>query len=108
MCVRIAWRGYIGTMETTNTETSKSVTRRTYVLAGIPCICFKGSLYAPPYPYQSPNSVFAKLVVTAVDDDDNIVDIQGPAGSETWIKSSREQLKLCGQLLRESQQELKK
>jgi hypothetical protein len=81
-------------METTNAPAKKS--RRTYLLAGIPCLCYNGALYAPG------SGVSANLgqVLVAPGLTIGTVSVQGPAGEEFWFLTDRQDLKDRGAALK--------
>jgi hypothetical protein len=81
-------------MENTNTNTPVKFpkSRRTYVLAGIPCLCWEGSLFAPL------SGVSANLgqIQVSPGEDPSTVKVVGAAGEETWHCESRESIKARG------------
>jgi hypothetical protein len=85
-------------MENTNTAPAATIAkpvtkaRRTYLLAGIPCLCWDGALFAPL------SGVSANLgqVTVGPGADANTVTVTGTAGEETWHMESRDSIKSRG------------
>jgi hypothetical protein len=81
-------------METIPARPTKS--RRTYLLAGIPCLCWEGSLYAPEAG-QSVN--LGKVLVTQAFTPGAVI-VDGASGPELWSITDRQSLKARGAALK--------
>jgi hypothetical protein len=78
-------------MENTNAPvTLKS--RRTYLLAGIPCLCWEGALYAP----LSGASGNLGAIQVGPGHEPGTVQVHGAFGEEAWHCESRESIKARG------------
>lgn len=87
-------------METTNaTETApKTYARRTYTLAGIPCLCYAGALYAP---HSGVSAILGNVTVEPVDE--YSVFVSNSLGGEHWYRESRGSIKERGAKARKPQ-----
>jgi hypothetical protein len=84
---------YTETMENTNTTNAPVLkSRRTYLLAGIPCLCWDGALYAP----LSGVSANLGAIQVGAGPTPATVAVHGPAGLEHWHLESREEIKARG------------